>query len=439
MQSGKLVHEEVNSHVDAAHIILFLISVDLLNSDEYETDIEQVLQRSTKDEITVVFILLRPSHWKDQHFEHALILPYNQKPVTRWPNRDDAWKEIAENLQSVVWQVKIKQYLLEARKQQEEQNYETSLQRYDEALKLLEKLPIPDQELQGQAYTGKTETLYQQQNYPECIATIQKAERIQFTRNGMFYQLKAAVLNEVGQLEESLIAYQKSLAFSPQDARLYCKAIDILLQLQRPHDALQVLRKALQLRLDVDLPTLVQMGGVAFEQGNFAEAQDLYGRAIELRRTKQRPEDAGLFENRGKAYEASGDFKQALQDYQQASNLAPETALYYRRQGWILFTALHDLQRAESMYRSAIKYEPDNPYQHKIYADILTALKRYPEALTAYEQAIKCKTDYRKAYESKSVALRTFASELERQAQELKRQAQEAEKQAKALNINKNP
>lgn len=100
---------EIKKHLNDAKIILLLISADFINSDYcYSTEMQQALERHEQREARVVPILLRPvSGWEmvppgKIQIGKLQALPKNTEPVTKWIDRDAAWKDVAEGIGRVA-------------------------------------------------------------------------------------------------------------------------------------------------------------------------------------------------------------------------------------------------------------------------------------------------------------------------------------------------
>lgn len=89
-----------------AHLILLLISSDLLASDNlYNEDVVKSLQRHNKGEACVVPILLRDCVWKTSIFANLKSLPKNGYAVTdtkNWQSVDAAFKDVALGINKVL-------------------------------------------------------------------------------------------------------------------------------------------------------------------------------------------------------------------------------------------------------------------------------------------------------------------------------------------------
>ncbi|MFN0123012.1 MAG: TIR domain-containing protein [Blastocatellia bacterium] len=93
---GMEIAGETNQQLEAADIILLLASPDFLSSDSPE--MTRALERHAAQEARVIPVLLRPCLWKMAAFSHLSVLPSNQTPLTKWPDRDEAFTDIVNGL-----------------------------------------------------------------------------------------------------------------------------------------------------------------------------------------------------------------------------------------------------------------------------------------------------------------------------------------------------
>ena len=100
--------QEVDRHLNAAALILLLISSDFLDSDYcYSNEMQHALGRHKKGDAVVIPILLRPVAWDDRApFANLACLPHGGKTVTEWPNRDAAFRDIAQGIRQAIEQLR---------------------------------------------------------------------------------------------------------------------------------------------------------------------------------------------------------------------------------------------------------------------------------------------------------------------------------------------
>jgi TIR domain-containing protein len=100
---------KIDEHLDSAHMILLLVSVDFLISG-YIKDIElkRAMERHEAGEARVIPIILRKCTWEKESFGKLQALPANARPVTLWPNRDVAFTEVATGIGLVIEELRQK-------------------------------------------------------------------------------------------------------------------------------------------------------------------------------------------------------------------------------------------------------------------------------------------------------------------------------------------
>ncbi len=78
--------DEIDKHLNTAHIILLLISSDFLASDCYNIELTRVMKRYEAGEARVIPVILRPVNWMHIPLGNFQALPTNAQPVTSWVN-----------------------------------------------------------------------------------------------------------------------------------------------------------------------------------------------------------------------------------------------------------------------------------------------------------------------------------------------------------------
>ena len=94
---------EIDSHLNTAHIILLLVSPHFMASDYcYGKEMKQALERHYNGDACIIPIILRPVDWENAPFSDLQVLPTDKKPITTWPNRDEALWDVAKEIRKVV-------------------------------------------------------------------------------------------------------------------------------------------------------------------------------------------------------------------------------------------------------------------------------------------------------------------------------------------------
>ena len=94
---------EIDKNLEAADVVLLLVSSDFMAS-KYCTGIEmkRALERQGDGSARVVPILIRACYLQGAPFASLQWLPTGSKPVKNWRDRDQAWTNVAQGIQTVV-------------------------------------------------------------------------------------------------------------------------------------------------------------------------------------------------------------------------------------------------------------------------------------------------------------------------------------------------
>jgi len=95
--------QAIDDNLNAADIILLLISADFLASEYcYGLEMERAIARHDAGEARVIPIILRPTDLHGTPFGKLQAFPRDAKPVTRWSNRDEAFVNIAQGIRQAA-------------------------------------------------------------------------------------------------------------------------------------------------------------------------------------------------------------------------------------------------------------------------------------------------------------------------------------------------
>jgi hypothetical protein len=105
---GTLWTTEIDEHLNAAHIVLLLISPDFMVSNYcYDIEMQRALERDETGEARVIPIILRPTDYMSAPFAKLQVLPKDGLPVTLWRDTDEAFLDIARGIRKVVEDLRI--------------------------------------------------------------------------------------------------------------------------------------------------------------------------------------------------------------------------------------------------------------------------------------------------------------------------------------------
>lgn len=93
----------IDAQLEAADIVLLLVSADFLNSD-YCVDIEmtRALERHDAQQAQVVPVIVRHCDWSTARFAKLQALPDRARPVEAWTSSDAAWTNVAKGIRALV-------------------------------------------------------------------------------------------------------------------------------------------------------------------------------------------------------------------------------------------------------------------------------------------------------------------------------------------------
>ncbi|MBK8501035.1 MAG: toll/interleukin-1 receptor domain-containing protein [Saprospiraceae bacterium] len=95
--------EGIKNQLNQADIILLLISANALATDYIQdTEIRIAIERHNRNDARVVPIILRPCSWESSTFSQLNVQPTKGKPVTKWPDQDEAWLNVVDGIERVI-------------------------------------------------------------------------------------------------------------------------------------------------------------------------------------------------------------------------------------------------------------------------------------------------------------------------------------------------
>lgn len=106
--AGKEWAGQIDQHLNTAHIILLLISVDFIDSDYcYDVELTRAMERHAAGEARVIPVILRSCDWSGTSFAKLQALPRNAKPVRDWRNQDQAFLDIAKGIRKAIQELPV--------------------------------------------------------------------------------------------------------------------------------------------------------------------------------------------------------------------------------------------------------------------------------------------------------------------------------------------
>jgi len=99
---GMVSAQEIDKHLNAAHIILLLISSNYFASNNYNYEMTRAMERQQAGEVHVIPIILQSIYWQDEPFGTLRPLPDNRQAVTSWQDSSAAFFNITEGIRKVI-------------------------------------------------------------------------------------------------------------------------------------------------------------------------------------------------------------------------------------------------------------------------------------------------------------------------------------------------
>lgn len=101
--AGDEVDDVIFSKLEAADIILLLVSSDFISSRYcYSREMVRAMERHAAGGARVIPVILRPCDWTSAPFGKLLAAPRDGKAVTSWPDRDEALADVAKHVRRAV-------------------------------------------------------------------------------------------------------------------------------------------------------------------------------------------------------------------------------------------------------------------------------------------------------------------------------------------------
>jgi hypothetical protein len=103
IEPGAVWEADIKKHLHASDIILLLVSADAIASDYfYDKEVADALERHHNGSARVVPMIMRPCDWYATPLEKLQAIPKNGRPVTSWPDRDEAYADAAKSLRAMI-------------------------------------------------------------------------------------------------------------------------------------------------------------------------------------------------------------------------------------------------------------------------------------------------------------------------------------------------
>ncbi len=107
--AGDEIDGSIFAKLEAADIILLLVSSDFINSQYcYSRELMRAMERHDAGEAKVIPVILRHCDWTNAPFGKLMASPRDGYPVSSWPDRDEAFTDVAKQVRRAVEEVVAK-------------------------------------------------------------------------------------------------------------------------------------------------------------------------------------------------------------------------------------------------------------------------------------------------------------------------------------------
>lgn len=102
--AGREWKGQIDSHLNSASVILLLVSPDFIASDYcFDVETKRAMERHEAGEARVIPVILRTvDGWHDAPVGKLQAVPKDGKPVKTWPDRDQAFADVARSIKLAV-------------------------------------------------------------------------------------------------------------------------------------------------------------------------------------------------------------------------------------------------------------------------------------------------------------------------------------------------
>lgn len=95
--AGQEIDKAIDERISTDEIILLLVSPDFIASDYcYDIEMKRAIERHDEGSAIVIPVILRACDWHPAPFGKLNASPRDGKPITQWPDKDEAFLQVAQ-------------------------------------------------------------------------------------------------------------------------------------------------------------------------------------------------------------------------------------------------------------------------------------------------------------------------------------------------------
>jgi tetratricopeptide (TPR) repeat protein len=213
----------------------------------------------------------------------------------------------------------------------------------------------------------------------------------EFPEHQFAWNVLGAVLKQMGKINESLVAFKKSVQLNSHDANAHYNLGTVLRRLGKLEESEESYKRAISLKSDFS-EAYYNSGLTLQILEKFDEAEARFKKAIVLK-----SDFASAHYSLGNNLKIKKKFEEAVISYRDTIMFKPNHAPAYNNLG-ITFKILGRNNEAQTSYRKAIEIKPDYADAYNNLGGLLIELNKFEEAETCCRKSIELKPDYAEAY-----------------------------------------
>lgn len=103
IRAGDVFDHVIADELENADVILLLVSPDFLASPYcWDVEVKRALERHREGTARVIPVILRPCEWKRAPFAQMQATPTDGRPITQWPDQDEAFLDVTKATRSAL-------------------------------------------------------------------------------------------------------------------------------------------------------------------------------------------------------------------------------------------------------------------------------------------------------------------------------------------------
>ena len=194
-------------------------------------------------------------------------------------------------------------------------------------------------------------SLYKQKKLKKVFSEAQKLTK-QYAGSLTLWNLLGASAAQIGQLDDSIFAFQKALLIKPNFYEAHNNIGNAFKDQGKLEEAIAAFKKAISIK--PDFPEAYNNLGNAFkDQGKLEEAIVAFNKAISIK-----PDFSGAYYNIGNALKDQDKLVEAIEAYTKALSIKPDYAEVYNNMGIVLKKQGKPVEAIEA-YTKALAIKPD--------------------------------------------------------------------------------